>query len=508
MPRVLPRLAAILAAAWLILSVVASAVGPISPDAAAVQIQYGAVLFGQGRYREALDAYTRAVPVEDARLQMEARAGVIRSSLRTAEFLLASESASTLFRAAPKDPEVLALYGDARWAMGQFGEAEAAYAASLAVDPAHARGRRGQARVLAARGRLEDALAEARAAVATAPDDPETHQTLSYVFERMRRFEEAASSLVSCINLLPNKDTSEQAALARSGVKFLRSFGDHTPYAMLPADRERRHTIPFRIVNDKIIVQAKINGNRDRVDFVIDTGAESTVLSRRVAQRYSIVELVTTLSAGVGDVGLRSLQLGRLDSIEIGSLKVQNVPVMIKNPPLSEMPSREPEAFSPLTLGLSMSVDYGRRLLTIGPGATIGEADIEMPLWLHRLATVRGVVDGAHTATFVVDTGGEVISISAATARSLTKIRDLRRIRLKVYGTSGWDSDAYLLPGVDLSFQEIEFRNMPVVVLNLRAPSALLGYQIGGIVGHRFLSKYRFDIDLDRSVLRLKGASG
>jgi hypothetical protein len=34
-------------------------------------------------------------------------------------------------------------------------------------------------------------------------------------------------------------------------------------------------------------------------------------------------------------------------------------------------------------------------------------------------------------------------------------------------------------------------------------PSALLGYQVGGIVGHRFLSRYRVGIDLERSVLRL-----
>ena len=46
------------------------------------------------------------------------------------------------------------------------------------------------------------------------------------------------------------------------------------------------------------------------------------------------------------------------------------------------------------------------------------------------------------------------------------------------------------MPGVDLAFSSIKFSRIPVVVLNLRAPSALLGFQLGGIVGHRFLSKY------------------
>jgi hypothetical protein len=41
------------------------------------------------------------------------------------------------------------------------------------------------------------------------------------------------------------------------------------------------------------------------------------------------------------------------------------------------------------------------------------------------------------------------------------------------------------------------------VVLNLRAPSVLLGFRVGGIVGHKFLGKYRVDMDLARSELRL-----
>ena len=91
-------------------------------------------------------------------------------------------------------------------------------------------------------------------------------------------------------------------------------------------------------------------------------------------------------------------------------------------------------------------------------------------------------------ATFVVDTGGEVISISQATAGQMTDAGAYRRIPLKVYGTSGWDTDAFLMPNVDLAFDSIHFSKIPVVVLNLRAPSALLGFQLGGIVGHKFLS--------------------
>ncbi|MGE3706834.1 MAG: hypothetical protein AB7I13_16300, partial [Vicinamibacterales bacterium] len=94
--------------------------------------------------------------------------------------------------------------------------------------------------------------------------------------------------------------------------------------------------------------------------------------------------------------------------------------------------------------------------------------------------------------------------ISRATATALQRPVPSPKIALKVFGSSGWDRDAFLMPGVDIAFSSIRYDNFPVVVLNLNAPSALLGFELGGIVGHKFLSKYRVGIDLQRSVLRLK----
>jgi hypothetical protein len=141
-------------------------------------------------------------------------------------------------------------------------------------------------------------------------------------------------------------------------------------------------------------------------------------------------------------------------------------------------------------------------MLTIAKDLPEGNPDFKLPMRIHRLAMVRGTINSTQPAYFVVDTGGEVISISADTAGAL-QTRSPRKIPLKVYGTSGWDRDAFLLPGVDLDFDAIEYRNFPIVVLNLRAPSVLLGFQVGGIVGHKFLGNYRVAMDLGRSELRL-----
>ena len=314
----------------------------------------------------------------------------------------------------------------------------------------------------------------------------------------MNRFPEAADALEQYVRLLPNSEDSEKVAWARADVSLLRSFGDRV--FEIEDDPNRLHTVPFRMVNNKVIVRGRVNG-RSPIDFVLDTGAEHTILSQRAARRAAVQPVTRTLSAGVGAGGLRGLQAGRLDSLEIGTLKVNNVLALIKSPALSGLPTRETESFSPLALGLSMTIDYRNNHVIIGRTVPEEPADIELPLRMHRLAIVRGVVNGEPKG-FVVDTGGEVISISFGTASAFA--HDHRHIPLRVYGTSGWDPDAYLLPGVTLAFNTIEYSNLSVVVLNLHMPSALLGFHIGGIMGHRFLSSYRVSIDLTRSVVRLQ----
>jgi Flp pilus assembly protein TadD/predicted aspartyl protease len=467
-----------------------------------LQFQIGMVYFDDTRYYEAMDAFRRAQKAtRDPDLAFRARKARVQSALRVAEFTTAYEEAQLLRKDAPRDPEVMTLYGDSLWAAGLFDESEQSYRDALAINAGSSRARFGIARSLATHNRLEDALSEALAASGAAPRDPEIHHAVGDIYERLHRFDEAANAYTNYINLLPNKDRSDKAAWSRAQVRFLRAFAGKVPVQVDGDDVGILHTVPFKLVKDKVIVQGKVNGGRAQ-DFVLDTGSEETVISRGTASRAGVAPITYTLSAGVGEVGLRGLQLGRLDSLEIGTLRIRNLPVLIKNPALRGIPKREGESFSPLSLGMSMTIDYERRMLTIAKDLPVGEPDIRLPMRVHRLAMVKGTLNNSRPAYFVIDTGGEVISISADMADTLST-RSPRRIPLKVYGTSGWDRDAFLLTGVDLNFDTIEYRNFPIVVLNLRAPSVLLGFRVGGIVGHKFLGKYRVDMDLARSELRL-----
>jgi tetratricopeptide (TPR) repeat protein len=503
------RGARILAASTLVAaaSYVIQAESAPEPIAAEVQLQLAGIFYEQGGYREALEAYQIALEkaADDAQAR-RARVGVIQMALRTAEFDTAQQEAETLLASEPDNAEAQALAADALWAAGHFERAEAKYREALDADPDLPRARHGIAKSLSARSRLQEALVESQEALRLAPRDMEIHHTVGMIYERMHRYEEAAAAYTNYTNLLPNKDHSEKADWSRAQIRFLRSFGQRVPFQMDPGADAMLFTIPFRLENDKVVVRAKVNGAGAQ-DFVVDTGSENTVITRATAQRLNISPITYTLSAGVGEVGLRGLQLARLDLLELGELRLRNVPVLIKNPPLRDMPTAERESLSPLALGFSMTIDYATHQLTFGRRLPSEPKDFELPLRLNRLAMVTGTVDGIHDANFAIDTGGEVISISQATAMAIGKSEPERRIALKVWGTSGWDRDAFLLPGVSLAFSAIQYTNLPVVVLNLDAPSALLGFQLGGTVGHKFLSKYRVGIDLENSVLRLKGVS-
>jgi predicted aspartyl protease/Flp pilus assembly protein TadD len=484
-------------------SLVLQAEGTPQSQAAEVQFQVGNMLFAEGRYPESLDAYRNALDSDDASLVRAARSGLIQSALRTAEFDFAKSEGETLVRSAPRDAQAISLYADTLWASGLFEEAESRYKDALAITPDLARGLHGSARSLLARSQLDQAMTTAQAALRLAPRDLEIHHTVGTIYERMHKYEEAANAFGNYVNLLPNKDTSEKAAWSRAEIKFLRSFGQRVPYLTEPGADDQVYTVDFKLINDKVVVRARVN-NAVAQDFVVDTGSENTVLTETTARRLGVAPVTYTLSAGVGETGLRGLQLARIESLELGPLKIHNVPCLIKSPPLRDLPSKETESLSPLSLGYSMIIDYQTHKLIFGKRLPVESGDFELPLRLYRLATVRGLVGKEHHANFVVDTGGEVISISRATANKLPLQEGMRRIALKVYGSSGWDRDAFLLPGVDLAFDTIQYTNFPVVVLNLNAPSALLGFQLGGIVGHKFLSHYRVGIDLERSVLRLK----
>jgi hypothetical protein len=130
---------------------------------------------------------------------------------------------------------------------------------------------------------------------------------------------------------------------------------------------------------------------------------------------------------------------------------------------------------------------------------------IRLPMRIQRLATVRATINGKTPASLVLDTGGTAVTISRKVAGRLDVDPTTRLVPVQVYGTSGWDRTAFLLPFLEIELAPgVGTSQKSVAVLNLDAPSALLGYEMGGILGHEFLRHYIVRIDLARAEVGLR----
>jgi hypothetical protein len=474
-----------------------------APEDLAEQLRRALSLQKDGRYADALESFVQASESPDTAVVLAARKGIVQSALRVGEFTLARRTAAAL--SVNGDAESLTLAGDALWAAGFFDEAEREYARALTSDTESGRARFGLARSLSSRSRLSEALAEAEHALRLAPDDSDLHALLGAILERLKRYDEAAKSYDAYADRLPRRE-SAAIATARNRATLLRSFSRRPPLDVSAEDDSEVHSLPFKLVNNKILVLGRLN--RVQVEWVLDTGAERTGISPEIANSAGVRAVSTTLTAGVGRSTVRRIRLGRADSIEIGSLVVRNVPVAIRSPVFGGAARWQSQSLSPIALGFSVRVDYGQRRVVLARSLTDEPSTaITLPMRIQPLPLIRGTLNSTHPAYFVVDTGGEVISIGSDTADLLGMV-PARHIPLRVVGMSGPDEEAFLLPGVDLDFEGVSLRRIGLAVLNLRAPSVLLGYQVGGILGHNFLSRYRVSFDVPRSEVRLEAVGG
>lgn len=471
---------------------------------AADLLQAGDVLMAGSHYGDALRIYRRAVETDDANVRVRAGAGVVKSLLRLGLFRDGEREGAGVAARDPQNAAAIAIHADSLWAYGLFFDAEERYAAALTLNPQDPGALHGRGRSFAAQRRFDEAMADVTRAISLNPTEPAYQYTLASIYEQTRRFTEASNALLRYVALLPKRDDTDLVKWARTQAKFLGTFKNKVPLEIV--SKPDTYTMPFRVFEGRVLVTGRVNGG-PAIEFAVDTGADQAVLTTEVASRNHVQPFAALQSAGIGDLGIgyRSLQIARMDDLEIGALHVRNVPCLIKDPPLKGLPGREGEGFSPLVFGMSVTLDYEHHTLTMARELPEEPTDFRLPLRVQRLAVVRGLVNGSSPAGFVVDTGGEAMSLSRSVAAQLPVDPDVRRVPVRVFGSSGWDRAAFLLPFVDIEFAKgAEFQQASLVVLNLDAPSALLGFNIGGIVGHQFLGRYKVSIDLPRHEMRLQ----
>jgi hypothetical protein len=384
--------------------------------------------------------------------------------------------------------------GERHFSAALFEPAERLFRGALAYDAQSAPGHLGLARTLLARGELVQAQGEAEVAVHLSTAPALAHLALALVREQAGDITGAVTALDQYLAAAPGDEhpvrrqrtESQRSLLALAGAAPLRTL-----------DRQAQGKISFDVVEDKVVLKASVNG-RIPIDVVLDTGADHVVLSERTVERAGVRR---TGARGAG----RGPEMALAESFDVAGVSVRRVPVLVRREPLRVIPNRPGDAFSPIALGLSVIIDYERRELTLAKRLPFEAADVELPLHVLGLPVVVGA-SGAESVSFVVDTGSEVTAVSTRTLERASPVPQARRIPMRLFDVWGMQQpDAFLLtPGIDLAFGAIRLKEYPVVVRSWPDVQAVHGFEMGGILGHNFLRRYRVTIDLARRVVRLK----
>ena len=162
------------------------------------------------------------------------------------------------------------------------------------------------------------------------------------IYQRMHRFEEAAAAFGNYVNSAAGPRSRRSRRVGARDDPVSRIVQQSSRRSILGARRSRRAGRSLDACRSACSATRSWCAPRSTAQgrSSCSTPAPSRPSSHAssrggAASRRS----PTTESAGVGDVGTRGLQIGRIDTLEIGSLKIKNVPCLIRNPRFGGFPS-------------------------------------------------------------------------------------------------------------------------------------------------------------------------
>jgi predicted aspartyl protease len=132
--------------------------------------------------------------------------------------------------------------------------------------------------------------------------------------------------------------------------------------------------IPFRLVNGNLIVVSLESGEDGPFNFVLDTGADTTIVDSSLAARLSLPSLrpvqQTTLA------GVRILNRSLVPALSVGTAEVHNLPVLVEDlASLRQLDSHiQGIAGQDFLSHFNYLLDYRRRVLRIEAASEIENA--------------------------------------------------------------------------------------------------------------------------------------
>jgi predicted aspartyl protease len=189
--------------------------------------------------------------------------------------------------------------------------------------------------------------------------------------------------------------------------------------------------IPFRLVQGTLIVLSVTANDSGPFDFVLDTGADTTILDPSVASQLSLVSLDRVQQTTLASV--QSLSRGSLRTLSLGPTQSANFPVLVQD--LSSLRQIDPRIAGILGQDflshMNYLIDYRKRVVRIETDTELGDS-IEgqrLPLQTteNRMlvpveaqarnhATLRLLLDSGANSLVLLHSASQALDLSAKTA--------------------------------------------------------------------------------------------
>ena len=450
---------------------------------------------------------------------IEARLGLSKALLKQRRVQDSFDHAARVIAVDPLSARAHSLLGAAILAAGDFRLSIEEFRTALTLDANEAMAIAGLAMIDFYENRTADALAKLRRASSIDADEPDYLFSMGQAAARSERYKEAADAYERFLIIAPRTD-AERRDRIRGLIDFLRYLGQQNSLYNVSGQRT---VVPFEALDNRPILEIRINGSKTPLRFVLDTGSGMSVLSEETARKVGIKPVARGgLARAVGGGGRFEIVYGYVNSMDVGDIRIENIPVYIRQ--FHEMQTPVDGYLGIAALArLITAVDYGNRRMTlVRPrnaqewATTMEQQDISPGLARPGInipvrTTASGFLSGEVSIegikkplNFIIDTGATV-SVLSERAVALDEAMDfIQEHRMRVFGAAGVAENVKiaLLPKVVLGSYSREKIN--AAVLDLDPINETAGFQQSGILGGNFLRHFRVIFDFQRAIVRFE----
>ena len=478
----------------------------------------------KGDYQQAEKIF-RDLLGKDAK-DIDARLGLSFTLLKQRSLQGAYDNAARVIMLDPLSARGHALLGAAILAAGEFRLSVEEFRTALALNENEALAVAGLAMVDFYENRLTLAMPGLRRASNLDPNEPDFLFNLGQAAARSEKYKEAADAYEKFLMIAPKTDTDRRARILGL-IDFLRYLGRQG--SLYVASGENRTSVPFEATDNRPVLPIRINGQKQTMRFVLDTGSGMSVISEETAKALGVKAVARGgLARAVGGGGKFEIVYGYINSIDIGGARIENVPVYIRKFFDNNVPVDGYLGLSVVSKYLT-SIDYGTRrmslvrqnqsdiveswtvrrpegMLALAPTAP-NDGTVEVPLRTTSSGFLSGEVglEGFDkTVNFIIDTAASITVVSEKLSQEEQLLELLQPSRMRVFGAAGVTEDVKLLQLPKLSLGVTTLERINAAVLDMEPVNETAGFTQAGILGGNFLRHFRIYFDFARGSMRLE----